>query len=534
LRVAETLEVVTLVANRSMRSGTTEAERFDHQADTRRGVRAPLLLGVLVVAVTALNVWWRTMEKRPPHWDMAHHLWNSLVYLDLFRVSHPFRFFVADKYYPPFVYWVTDGFYAVLGNQAIWVAVLSNVVWIGVLVFSTYGVGKRLWNTRVGLLSAAFVVAAPMIVDAGKDYMLDLPLTSIAALALYLLVRSDGFSTRRHSLLLGATCGCGLLVKWTFPLVVALPVLHATVTALHEARVGRRFDRLLNLAGAGIVTFVIAGAWYVHNARSIGASLFLYNGPEGAKLGDPPVASIESALWYLWNLVNRELYLVPFLLVVAGIAYCFRERELARRNLWPILMAVGTYVAFSMLRHKDARYTLPLLPPLAVIATSWLEYVSTRTRALVAGVFVAYSAAAFLAISFGTSLLPKQTTIALPTGRLSPGSLYVFAQHGYINGPPTADEWHQEDVFRAIAAFPAPQRRVAYEGPDTTWFNRLGNRYYALRYNAELVSRGRARFVIARSRKPPIGFVRIRRWELPDGERLALYDRVDRISGSSS
>jgi 4-amino-4-deoxy-L-arabinose transferase-like glycosyltransferase len=481
---------------------------------------------MLVVAVSALDVWWRTMEKRPPHWDMAHHLYNSLVYLDGFRVSNLYRFFTADEYYPPFVYWVTDGFYAVLGNEAIWVAILSNAVWIGLLVFSTYGVGKRLWNTRVGLLSAVFVVTAPMIVDAGKDYMLDLPLTSIAALALYLLVRSDGFATRRHSLLLGATCGCGLLVKWTFPLVVALPVLHATAKALHEARVARRFDRLLNLAGAGIVTFVIAGAWYVHNFRLVLGGLVTYNGPEGARLGQPPVASVESALWYLWTLVNRDLYLIPFLLLVAGIAYCFRERELARRNVWPILMAVGTYAAFSILRHKDARYTLPMLPALAVIATSWLEYVSARTRALIAGAFVAYGAAAFLVISFGTSLLPKQTTIGLPSGSFSPGSIYVFAQYGYVNGPPTADDWHQADAFRAIGAFPAPQRRVIYEGPDTMWFNRLGNRYYALRYNAELVSLGRARFVIARSRKPPTGFVGIRRWELPDGERLVLYDRV--------
>jgi 4-amino-4-deoxy-L-arabinose transferase-like glycosyltransferase len=484
-----------------------------------------VLLGTLVVAVSALNVWWRTMEKRPPHWDMAHHLYNSLIYLDGFRVTNLYRYFTAYEDYPPLVYWVADCFYAVFGTVAIWVAVLSNVVWIGLLVFSTYGVGKRLWNARVGWLSAVFVVAAPMIVDAGKDYMLDLPLTSIAALTLYLFVRADSFSSRRYSLLLGATCGCGLLAKWTFPLVVALPVVHATAVALHDARVARRFDRLRNLAGAALATFLIAGTWYVHNALSVAGGLVTYNGPEGARLGNPPVASVQSALWYLWNLVNRDLYLFPFLLVLVGIAYCFRERELAKKNLWPILMAAGTYLAFTALRHKDARYTLPMLPALAIIATSWLEYLSARTRALIAAAFVAYSAAAFLLISFGTSLLPKQTTVGLPSGSLSPGAIYVFAQRGYINGPPTGENWHQADAFRAIRAFPAAQRRVIYEGPDTMWFNRLGNHYYALRYDEELVPFRRARFVLARSRKPPAGFLEIRRWVLPGGERLVLYDR---------
>jgi 4-amino-4-deoxy-L-arabinose transferase-like glycosyltransferase len=505
-------------------SGVLEPGRLVRTA-SRRSWAVPALLGVLVIAISGLNVWWRTMEKRPPHWDMAHHLYNSLVYLDGFSVSNLWRFFTADEYYPPFVYWVTDVFYAAFGNNAIWVAILSNVVWIGLLVFSTYGVGKRLWNARVGWLSAVFVVSAPLIIDAGKDYMLDLPLTSIAALALYLLIRADGFASRRHSLLLGATCGCGLLVKWSFPLVVALPVVHASAIALHDARGRRRFDRLLNLAAAGIVTFAIAGAWYLHNGLSVLGSLNAYDGPEGARLGNPHVATVESALWYLWNLLNAQLYLVPFLLAVVGIAICCAKRGHARRNLWPILMAVGTYIAFSLLRHKDVRYTLPMLPALAVIATSWVEYLPARARALSAAAFVAYSAAAVVVISFGTSLLPKQATIKLPSGVFSPGSISVFEQNGYINGPPTSEDWHQADAFRAMTAFPPSQRRVAYTGPDTTWFNRIGNHYYALRYDANLVPLRRARFVIARDRKGLAGFIPIRGWRLPDGGTLVLYVR---------
>jgi hypothetical protein len=138
---------------------------------------------------------------------------------------------------------------------------------------------------------------------------------------------------------------------------------------------------------------------------------------------------------------------------------------------------------------------------------------------------VAYSAGAFLLISFGTSLLPKQTTIGLSSGSLGPRAIYVFAQRGYINGPPTGENWHQADAFGAIRTFPAAQRRVIYEGPDTMWFNRLGNHYYALRYDEELVPLRRARFVLARSRKPLAGFLVIHRWMLPDGERLVLYDR---------
>jgi len=52
-----------------------------------------------------------------------------------------------------------------------------------------------------------------------KWYMLDPPLTAMAALALYLLIRSESFSDRRFSLLFGLVCGVGTLTKerWQLP-----------------------------------------------------------------------------------------------------------------------------------------------------------------------------------------------------------------------------------------------------------------------------------------------------------------------------
>jgi 4-amino-4-deoxy-L-arabinose transferase-like glycosyltransferase len=484
-------------------------------------------LGALALLITGLDVWWRTLETRPPHWDMANHLDNSLVYLNGFSLAHPLPFFDADLSYPPFVYWIADVFYAVLGNQAMWVAILSNVVWIAVLVLATYGVGKRLWNARVGWLAVVFVVTAPVVVSSSKEYMLDVPLTAAAALSLYLLVRADGFASRRHSLLLGVACGVGLLVKWTLPLVLFLPVVQAAAVALHEARLHRRLDRLLNLAGAGVLTVAVAGLWYVHNARRVVSSLTYYGGHASVAQPYPRVASAASALWYLWNLLNVQLYLLPFLFVLAGVAFCFRRRELASRNLYPILMVVGTYLTFSALRHKDPRYTMPMLPALAVVATSWLELVSARLRAWSAALLVAYGAVAFVAVSFGTSLLPRSVVVDVPSTSFGPSAVTVFGQHGYLIGPPTSEEWHQADPFEAMAAFPRAQRRFAYRGPDTIWFNLHGIGYYALRYDARWVDVTHARFLLDRGRlrPPPTGFVRLERWLLPDGGTLALYER---------
>jgi 4-amino-4-deoxy-L-arabinose transferase-like glycosyltransferase len=122
------------------------------------------ILVAVVVTVTALDVLWRTRERRPPHEDIASHLASSLVHSHGFSVTDPLPFLDGFRYYPPLVYWVADVFYAVVGSEAMWVAVLSNAVWIATLVFATYGIGSRLWNRRVGVLSVVFVVTAPMLV----------------------------------------------------------------------------------------------------------------------------------------------------------------------------------------------------------------------------------------------------------------------------------------------------------------------------------------------------------------------------------
>jgi 4-amino-4-deoxy-L-arabinose transferase-like glycosyltransferase len=483
---------------------------------------------MLVATIAALNVYWRMSEARPPHWDMAYHLANSLFYFHRASDGDLQTFLVGYQYYPPFTYWVTDLFYAGLRTEAIWVAVLSNVVWLAVLVFATYGVGRKLWSGAVGWLAVVFVVTAPMVVSASKEYMLDVPLTAAAALALYLLIRADGFSSRRYSMLLGVTVGCGLLVKWTFPLILMLPVLYATATALSESHLHHEFNRLRNAAGAAALTFLIAGPWYVRNFHDVATAGLHYNSPGGIQAGSPPVASLASALWYPWQLLDPQLYLVPTVMLLIGVAFCFRRREFAARNLYPILLAVSTYLMFTLLPTKDTRFTLPMLPALAVIASSWISYVSSKAKAWITTGYAAYGAVTFLAVSFGTSLLPTTVTLNLPRASFAPRTLTLFAQRGYIIGPPTDEDWHQDDPFRTIASFPKSERSLSYTGPDTIWFNATGLTYYSSRYEVRQADAASAAFLLVRGHtapSTPVGYRLLERWRLPDGGTLVLYMR---------
>jgi 4-amino-4-deoxy-L-arabinose transferase-like glycosyltransferase len=476
------------------------------------------------VVIAGLNEIWITTETRPPHWDMARHLGDSLVYLHTFAGFHPVQWLDTYTYYPPLTSWVADAFYAVFGTGTP-IAVLSNVVFLAILAWSTYGIGKLLWSRRVGLLSTILVLATPVIVSNFKEFMLDAPLTAMVALSLYLLIRSQGFSRRGPSLFLGLVCGLGLLTKWTFPVFIALPLAAAGVTAAVNAARTRSPAVLVNIAGAAVIAFAVCGLWYLHNWSQLHQDLTYYAGPAAIAKGSPPVGSLSSLGFYFWTLMNYHLFLLPFLLFVVGLVFVFARREAAARNLYPVLLIIGTYGISSLLRNKDVRYTLPMLPAVAVVATSWLEYLAVRVRRALSGAIVAYSAVVFVAVSFGISMLPN--SVVAGTSGVSPG-VTVFAQDGYIIGPPTHERWYQQQVFAQIAHSDG-QPTFWYTGPDTIWFNTWGTRYFALLYNLSWVATpAQADYLIYRDVPAPAipaGFGRVGSWTLPDAEPLYLYKR---------
>ena len=501
------------------------------------------LLTLMVASIAVFNLIWVGVDSDRLTWDYARHLGDSLFYKDTFSLAHPIHYLEGYTYYPPFMYWVTDLFYAVFGT-GLWVAILSNTVFLSILVFATYGIGKTLWSPRVGLLSAFFVVTTPLFVTQSREYMLDMPLTALVALALYLLIRSDNFADRRMSLLFGAACGCGVLLKWTFPAFVFLPAAFAAGTAVLVWRREGSRERLDNILGAGLIFLALAALWYLPNYHEFRVDAKAQADFPASLIGVPPVGSLASWLWYLWSLVNVELYLIPTLFFLAGIVYLFRRSEAARSNLPLILSLVGAYVALSLITIKDVRQAMPMVPAVAVLATSWLEYLRPRTRQWLVAGLVGYGVLTFLVISFGTSAFSNTVKIPIATGSLTSDvstfappkttrvtGLVLFNQRPLFLGPASDEEWHQEDVFKEMVARGGPNPSFWFTDPaDSIWFNTWGIRYYSYRYGATWVGLPQeAQFLLIRGPTPAgvtTGFTEVKRYGLPYGGPLTLYQRL--------
>ena len=525
-----------------------------------------LALGLLVAVITALNQLWLTLEDRPPHWDEARHLKLALVYRDLWS---GLDWLTQYHLYPPLVYWVADAFYAVFDTDGEWAAVLSQSVFLAVLAFSTYGLGRHLWSRRVGLLSAFFVVMSPMVISQFKDFMTDVPLLAMTACAIYLLVRCEAFSARGASVAFGVACGLGLLTKWVFALAFVLPVAYALVVAIRWTLATRTWSRAVNIAGAAAATALIAGPWYVSNFDDFRADVEASRFSEAAAAieGDPPVVSPTSVLWYAWNLLSNQLYLLPFLLFVCGVVLLFRRPEAARKNLYPVLLIASTYVSFTLLANKDSRYSQPMLVGVAVIATYWLDALRPRLRRAAVGAVVAYGAVLFYASSFGVGWLPQDAYVHLgkscrfypyvrgpcpgssipalqsfePSGEIANRrGIRIWSQNGFVNGPPSGERWYQEEMFEEAARSSASRTLYLQAPPlDFIWFNDFTTDYFAYKHGVRWVSAPeQADFAGVRTlagEQPPAlpGFREVRRYELPAGGALTLYAREVQAQGGA-
>lgn len=488
------------------------------------------LLGCLVVVCILVTQWWLSQEARPPHWDFALNLEYSLGYLDSFKdfdVVHLFSY----HYYPPLLYWKTIPFYLIFG-ESLSSAVLVASIFMGLLAFSVYAIGKELWNRSTGILGAVFVLTLPLVITQFRQYQPDGPMAALVAFTLLCLIKSKEFSYRRWSLLLGAAVGAGMMMKWTYALAALLPVGYALVIAFR--RDWRK--RLPNVAKAVFVAAIIAGPWYLAHGDSLLRDLTTNAIDAGVREGDPAVFSLAGVTYYAKNLLDVQLYLFPLLLLLVGVAVSFWKRNYLQRNIYPLLLVAGVYISFTLLTNKDARYTLPFIGGVAVLATYWVTLLGKRSRAVLTGLLVTYGLVTYAAITFGTGWLPHEVRI-LGSGK----GHTLWAQHGYIYGPPSSEEWHLESVFKKISEdSPGVPKTAFYEGSDTAgvWISPPGVAYYAKRYSVTLVSphgtshtndRQSASYVITRSAAPSSGepgLVVLQTWQLPDGSYFTLSRRV--------
>jgi len=425
---------------------------------------------VAIFAFVAMSFWWLTQDDRVPDYDSGfHESYASVIHNELAsgRLTAPFTDFNT---YAPLVHLVGAMAIFLAGLHPMALILSSNVVFMPLLAFGCYGVGKLAYGPRAGLLAAVLALGSPMIVSTMHEYYLDAPQAALIAVSVWALLEARHFERVRVAALAGVLAGLALMTKETSVIFLAGIVL---VSAL---RAGPQRYRGMLAYAAGVA--LVAGPWYVYHAAQLSLTLSLIGGLTPSRVQSPPVWSFASFSWYAWNLVNEQVLAPVALAFGIGVATALgrlARGRIAASNVEPELLggAVVSYVGMTLMLHKDPRYTLPMLVYVAVLATGWIATLRFRRwRGALSAAIVLSAAIYFVGVSLGFGGAVRIELPGAQQSLIERNQLTLYESSGWIRGGPV----HDGDVQSLLAWLHASGIRdvIFLTGDDPVDFNQAG------------------------------------------------------------
>jgi 4-amino-4-deoxy-L-arabinose transferase-like glycosyltransferase len=386
----------------------------------------------VILASLALHVVWlvRFRHGYLTEWDESGYMQFALSNFDALRDGGPVEFAktVGGRGgYGPLLPFVTSLAYPIAGRGIFEGLLVVPLFFVG-LVAASFALARQLVSARWAVVAAVAVAGIPAVIDYTRLFHFALPATACMTAALWALLRSDGLRRPGWAAAFGLFVALTLLAR-----TMTVAYIPAFALAAGAQLLAGRTDlglRLRNLAIAVGATMLVAGPWYIRNARSVYDNLVGAGYGEGAEQYGPdyPLASwgywtkeLRVELFHLW------LPLAAVLLLSFGIALAF---VLARRPRFPprlplsahtanvlalVLVVVEGYLALTSSRNQGTGFALPWLPALVILGVVAAASIPARAiRGALAGALVAIALVTVLSKSGGVESLADVRKVSVP------------------------------------------------------------------------------------------------------------------------
>ncbi len=436
------------------------------------------ILWLIILASVFINIVWVFVDISPPHWDAAIHLDNSLHYADYLRSFDLYKLVFSWQYYPPFIYIFTSVIYSIFGQVADIAVLSTGVFWI-ILLVSVYQLSEHVLGRGSGLTAALVIIGMPFVVSQSREYQLDFPLTSIAAVSLLVFIKSAYFSNRGYTILLGLSCAAGLLTKWSF-----LPFILGYSYLALAARITRGAQIQYFWLFVAFILFFCA-PWYAGNSMNL-ISDFIRIRDIGIAEGDPSIFTLNSLLYYPTILYLAHLRFPLMVFMVFGL-----YKTIQNRKQHPVLIAfclIGLFYLyyFTLFQNKDPRFIEPLMPILSLIITYGARSISHKylKKIIFTGLLF------IVVLNYTTSTFYLKFLPMRLEHYFGNFPLLVYEQNGYTSGPPVRKDWKIEKLFFEIRAINNPVHNIiVFMTEDKKYFNTFVFRYYCHLYRCPFTFR---------------------------------------------
>ncbi len=429
-----------------------------------------VVVGIICVAVV-LHIVWLVRFRRGyvTEWDESGYLQFALSNFDALHDDGLWTFAktVGGRgTFGPLLPFVASLAYPIVG-RGVFGSLLVLPLFFAGLVGAAFGLARQLVSDSWAVVAALAVAAIPAVTDYTRLFHFALPATACMTAALWALVRSNGFRRPAWSAAFGLFVALTLLARTMTVAYMPGFVLAAAAQFLVEGPALRA--RLRNFAIAAGTFGLVAGPWYIRNARSVYDLLLGSGYGEGATpFGHHyPITSwgywtkeLRLDLSYMWLPLAAALLLgfcVAFAYLVARhprLSRASRPRSArAAAVLGLLLVVLEGYLVLTTSRNEGTGFALPWVPALVVLGVTAAASVPARAvRVALAGILVVVSIGAVVAKSGWFEPLARTRTVAVP----GLGHVLVTEGRGLIQREVGGDGY---DITPVTHPLPAMHRR---------------------------------------------------------------------------
>jgi hypothetical protein len=389
------------------------------------------------------NYVWLRLDTTYLVFDPAQYHLYSLGFFEAIKNSLSATLFSKDIFRNfsyrsgPLAGLITAPFYFFFGVSQDTAVMISSVIFLAILLFSVYGIGRKLADERIGLLGAFIVSMYPIIFNQLRVYMYDLPLSALVSLNIYLLIRTDYFRNRFFTALYALTMVLGALIKFNFFVFIIGPlflVLCKTPAEIKKSRNKSQLSEsqritilrekrpviLLVMAAFIIISFGYRSLKLLFLHSSVVSWLdsikYLSAGNFGGKVVSLAVLWVNSFLFFLATFTNEAVSLFFLSIFAVGLIVVLRIRfKYTVFLLLPVLIPLFFTIFVFNTFGNTARYMLPSYVCIALISALGVMNIKTvNLRRIILILIVLVGFMQYFAVSYGFGFLPKEIRIDLP------------------------------------------------------------------------------------------------------------------------
>jgi 4-amino-4-deoxy-L-arabinose transferase-like glycosyltransferase len=335
------------------------------------------LLVIVILFQVICNVVWLKMDKTPPAWDQAAHIKNVVSWVKFLEGNKNISLLDSIRQsggYPPLIFFVGGIWSAAFGINIDTITFLNTLF----LVIGMMGVYKivRLLGKNELIASLAVVLFSfyPVVFDISRNFLLDLPLMVFVIWGLWCFIKSHYLSGFKYSFLFGLFLVLASLTKMNGFIYFIPLVFLAFIRFLRDDN----FKILSHIFFIGTLFLVGVGWWWFLNFKNI---LEYLTGLAGQ--GEPLTDPMNLLNWVTWVHYFKLFFnqqaeiIIGILFVVAMIG--FKKIKISKDNKIILgLFLLINYVLFTIIKNKDFRFTLPLVPVTAIIISLWVDLVKKK------------------------------------------------------------------------------------------------------------------------------------------------------------